>query len=181
MFLVCVIYYLFVAIQKIREHILKLFGPIYIIKCLKTHNNLTPYMYINPYYSCEGDFFIKVVAPEQTYHVTYQGNINDCISYLKKNIHRLRKIEPVKRKHYLLLDNTQTLRWDLSDIDMYVSAMDKLKLPFNNYSGTILKWMGYPCTHVKCISTNPIRVETTPIDLLESLKSLYIIDTPSEI
>lgn len=111
-----------------------------------------------------GNFYLKIYNSYGTNHIAFDGDI--------ESVSKVRIIEslenPPKRKNVILSNNDNPLDINLEILDNYISNIKY----FPNQSivnlGSVLKILGFECTHVTIIETKPFnktKVNVNDIDI----------------
>jgi hypothetical protein len=163
------VFYLYVCQMYIYviNMLLKIFGPVYIVHLLKNneHINLTFYYYCRyliPNNYTRGEYYCKIVGSEISNHIIHDGSFHELpLIQLPKQHDR------IKRKNFLLLNESNPENMDLSVLDNYVQNMIHLKKNDMIDIEKFLKCHGKKCTHVKFTHIRPFKIETIDIQKLK--------------
>jgi hypothetical protein len=128
--------------------------------------NITWNYYLNCNMSSfdHGVYYLKIYNTDGTNHLAFSGNISDIEK--KNNL----IITKPKRKHIILLNNSEPINVDLKILDNYKLSSEPFPNPIKNMD-KVLKLLGIKCSQIVIININPffktiLNIEDITIDEL---------------
>jgi len=153
---------------RLRNTVLGTMGPIKLVYHFDNYQitNITLYyltgIFMKQYSS--GTYHVKLIGPNQTDHIIFDGHIDDvkkCHVIPEKND----RSNSSKRKNVVLMKDDNTLNANLHMLDNYKNNMDQFDIACTTNLRTLLILLfGLECSHISIMQMMPFKKQIHDVD-----------------